>query len=94
MADYMEAEFEWVDLDAPLVPGCPHCEHAATAVGVIPVQTKCASCDDETLEADFDVGVACIDGTVYGYCQSLECSGGLCEDEGSCNCQCHERNKP
>lgn len=38
---------------------------------------------------DTDVDyVVCIDGIVYGYCESENCTGG-CESQGSCYCECH-----
>lgn len=50
--------------------------------------TKCASCDEATEDHAFYVGRGCIWGVVYDYCEHEGC-GGLCEDMGPCECECH-----
>jgi hypothetical protein len=47
----------------------------------------CNSCIDVT-DPRYNDDEGCIDGRVYGYCGDDLC-GGLCEQIGRCDCQCH-----
>lgn len=36
--------------------------------------------------------VVCIEGEVFGYCDSEFCTGG-CDPQGKCYCKCHDEEK-
>lgn len=44
---------------------------------------SCVDCND------WEYGEGCIEGSIYGWCDSDMCSG-LCEYLGKCECDCHE----
>ena len=51
------------------------------------VKTQCYTCTGEYDDAGYGMFM-CIDGYVYGPCESELC-GGVCELYGTCSCVCH-----